>query len=262
MFFFNTPILTYHRIARGTSPKDLDDYSLPVSQFERDMHYLHTNGYICLPLSELLQKSENRRFFGKKSFSLSFDDGYEDFFTIAYPILRRYGFTATVFLVTEKINKQSKLEMDEGEQSYLNWEQIDVLHQNGISFGSHTCTHPMLPSLTLGAIQYELAVSKETLEENLGTDVHWLAYPYGASTNEIQRMTEVAGYTAAFGVYGGKSGLFNIWRRMCLKNDSLMTFILKLSPLYLYKGFLRENTRLGGVIRKLKHNIDFRETLQ
>jgi len=253
MFPADTPILDYHQITKGDPRKDPGGLAVPVSQFERQMRYLHDHGYRCLSLMELLRPSGNKPPRRKKTFVLTFDDGYEDFFTQAYPILRRYRFTATVFLVTDRVGEQSDWE---GEMStpLLTWEQVEALHEDGISFGSHTCTHPWLTRLPNEQIWHELTASKERLEAKLDQEeIQLLAYPYGDSNREIQRMAMAAGYRAACGVARGRSGRFNLWRRLCYTDDSLLAFILKLTRWYRYPGWLREETVVGQFLREVKH---------
>jgi len=256
MFLIDIPILAYHRIVPGSSSKNLGEFGLPASNFERHMRYLHEHGYVCLSLADLSRDLDNGRSRRRRTVALTFDDGHKEFFTLAYPILHDYGFTSTVFLVTNWTREQSDLE-HEGNSHYLTWEQIDVLHKGGISFGSHTCTHSWLPGLSREQVWRELTASKECLGARLGQEIQWLAYPFGASTSEIQKMAEDAGYKAAYGIARGKSGRFNMWRRICRRDDSLVTFALKLNPWYHYPGHLREDTQMGWFLHKVKHRIGF-----
>jgi hypothetical protein len=89
----------------------------------------------------------------------------------------------------------------------------------------------------------------------LGHDIELLAYPHGDSNSQVQRIAVSAGYRMAFGVARGKSGRFNIWRRLCRRNDSLVTFILKLTRWYCYPGWLREETAVGQLLRRVKHRL-------
>ncbi len=252
-----TPILVYHRIIQDNAPKDSPGNAVRVTQFERQMHYLHDHGYRCLSLSELLQpfgeKGIPRR---TRALALTFDDGYGGFFTLAYPILRHYGFTATVFLVTDRIGEQSHWEGARGVH-LLTWEEIGVLHESGIHFGSHTCTHRHLALLSSEQIRHELTASKERLEARLGQEVPFLAYPYGESNPEIRNMARQAGYKAAFGVITGESGHYNLWRRPCGSRDTPLTFAFKLSHWCGYviwlRRWLREATRMGQFLRRVKH---------
>jgi len=253
MFLADTPILAYHQITKDDSPKDPSGFAVSVRQFERQMRYLHDHGYCCVPLMELLRPSRNKPSRRKRTFALTFDDGYEDFLTQAYPVLRRYGFTATVFLVTDRVGAQSDWEGEMG-TPLLTWEQVQALHEDGISFGSHSCTHPWLTRLSNEQLGHELIASKERMEAELGQEIPLLAYPYGESNSEIQRMAMAAGYRAACGMDRGRRGRFNLWRCLCHTDDSLLTFILKLTRWYRYPGWLREETVVGQFLREVKHH--------
>jgi peptidoglycan/xylan/chitin deacetylase (PgdA/CDA1 family) len=252
--FFDIPVLAYHQVTPGTLSRNLGEFAVSSSQFGRQMRYLHEHGYVCLPLVELLRHSDHKRSCWKRTVALTFDDGYENFFTLAYPILRDYRFTATVFVVTNKIHAQNDRER-EADSQYLTWEQIEALQQSGITFGSHTYTHSRLPGLPREAIQRELTDSKECLEARLKQEIKYLAYPYGASNSEIQEIAMAVGYEAAWGVDRGKSGRFNIWRRLCRSDDTMLTYIFKLTRWYHYPGHLREETAAGQFLRKVKHTL-------
>jgi peptidoglycan/xylan/chitin deacetylase (PgdA/CDA1 family) len=220
------------------------------------MRYLHQHGYVCLLLTDLFRHPDNGRSRRRKTFAPTFDDSREDFFTLAYPILRDYGFTATVFVVTNWTCGQSDLER-EGKGQHLTWEQIEALQQSGISFGSYTCTHSRLPGLSHEEIQHELTASKECLEARLDEEIQYLAYPHSESTCEIQKMAEGAGYTAAFCGSHGRSSRFNMWRRACRRNDTLLTFVLRLNRWYHYPEYIREETAVGRFFHKIKRRIYF-----
>jgi peptidoglycan/xylan/chitin deacetylase (PgdA/CDA1 family) len=243
-----TPILAYHQITAGDPSKELG-FAVSANQFERQMDYLYDHGYRCLSLMELLSFSGHKP--PRRAFVLTFDDGYKDFLTQAHPILQRYGFTATVFLVTDLVGEQSNW-VGATNTPLLTWEQVKTLHEAGISFGSHTCTHPRLLCLSDEQIWHELAASKECLEAKLGQEVPLLAYPYGESNDKSQRMAMQAGYKAACGVSVGKSSRFNLWRRQCDKDDNLKTFTFKLSRWYYYLQWSRNETIVGQFLRKVK----------
>ena len=259
MSLSDTPILTYHQITEEDPPTDPYRMAISVSQFERQMSYLHDHGYHCLSLTELLYTAGDTSFRRKKAFILTFDDGYADFFKNAYPILRRYGFTATVFLVTDFVGGQSDWDGDKG-SPMLTWEEIKGLHEDGISFGSHTCTHPWLTHLSGEQIWHEFTTSKERLEAKLGQEIHLLAYPYGYSNPRIQKMTMEAGYKAAFGVTRGGYDCFNLWRCLLGTNDNLLSLRFKLSQSYRFLKCLRDETIVGKSLRTVKrswfHNHD------
>ncbi len=254
MFLINHPILLYHRITKGTPPRHFGEYAISEGQFEREMKFLHTHGYICLSLADLLLPSDNIQSSGRRAVALTFDDGYEDFYTIAFPILKKYGFTATVFLITNFTHEQNDSQPEE-ENRYLSWTQIETLQQSGISFGSHTCTHSRLPSLKPDEIQSELNISKECLEVKLGQKIQWLSYPYSVSTQEIQRMAEEAGYMAAFGVDNGKGNRYNIWRHICTRDEPLVVFDIKLKRWSYFFFVVKEHSGIIPLLRKIRHNL-------
>jgi peptidoglycan/xylan/chitin deacetylase (PgdA/CDA1 family) len=127
-----------------------------------------------MALSELLPAFECGKDVSK-SVAITFDDGYRDFYTDAFPVMKQCGFTGTIFLATDRIQKRPV--RIEG-VDYLTWQEVRELHAAGISFGSHTVTHPDLRSLGPEQIDYELSYSKETIEQEIGASVESFAYPF------------------------------------------------------------------------------------
>jgi peptidoglycan/xylan/chitin deacetylase (PgdA/CDA1 family) len=255
MFITHTPILAYHQITAEVPPANLG-FAVSLSQFKRQMRYLHENGYVCLSLTEILRPSDSGQFHRGKTFALTFDDGYENFYTLAYPILRYHGFTATVFVITDKIFKQNDPKR-EADKRYLTWEQIEFLHKNDFSFGSHTCSHAMLTKIPRDEIQRELVNSKAYLEAGLGQEIQWLSYPNAASNSEIQNMLQETGYRAAFGGSRGRNSQFDIRRQFCLREESLMAFAFSLNRFFRIFERLRDETEMGRFLRKIKHGLWF-----
>lgn len=255
VFLAHTPILAYHQVVSDTAFARRSPYIMPVSQFELQMKYLHDTGYRCLTLMEFLQSKGLRSRSQDKGFVLTFDDGYENFLTTAYPILRRYGFTATVFLVANFIGKTNHWDK-KTKAPLLTWEQIKELHDAGVFFGSHTSSHPHLPELSNEQIKHELANSKKHLEYILGQEISFLAYPYGESSGAVRKIAMQTGYFAACGVITGQRGRYNLWRRPCESQDSLLIFGFKLTRWYLYflrlLRWAREDTFVGDHLRKIR----------
>lgn len=253
----HVPILAYHQIVDDNMLNlGRSAYIMPVSQFECQMRYLHDSGYRCITLMEFLQYQTHRSSSQEKIFVLTFDDGYENFLTTVYPILHRYGFTATVFLVGNYIGKTNNWDR-ESNAPLLTWEQIKDLLDAGISFGSHTNSHPHLLNLSHEQIKDELIVSKKNLESILGQEILFLAYPYGESNKSIREIAMQAGYSAACGVVTGESGRYNLWRRPCEAHDSQLAFRFKLTLHYLYLlqllKWAREDNIIGQHLREIKH---------
>ncbi|WP_162532277.1 polysaccharide deacetylase family protein [Candidatus Scalindua japonica] len=145
------------------------------------MRYLHENDYSVVSLKDIvdilkktpqLLNSSTRQL---KYVVITFDDGFRDFYTQAFPVLQKYNFTATVFLPTEFINNNgSRL----NEKEHLSWDEVRELNNNSINFGSHTVTHPQLKSIKKEEIEYEIRHSKETIEDKLGEVIDSFSYPF------------------------------------------------------------------------------------
>ena len=171
------PILMYHSIS------DLDEsarrpyYRIATNArvFEAQLRFLRANGYQSIGLQEAVKVMEGAVPGPAKPVVLTFDDGYQDFCTEAFPILSRFGYSATVFLPTAYIGDTARtfngLEC-------LTWNQVRELQGAGVEFGSHTVSHPQLRTLPADGIREELRGSKQTIEEKLGCPVRSFSYPY------------------------------------------------------------------------------------
>ena len=170
------PILMYHSIAHDDESGVHPYYRISTSPaaFSEQMSFLSRNDYLVVDLKDLNRLlNEGRQ--NKKYAALTFDDGYDDFYINAFPVLEINRYPATVFLPTEFVGSNS--ERFEGKK-HLNWEQVSELSNKGISFGSHTATHPSLITLKNGELEYEVRKSKETIEEKLGQAIHTFSYPF------------------------------------------------------------------------------------
>jgi peptidoglycan/xylan/chitin deacetylase (PgdA/CDA1 family) len=170
------PILIYHSVSENLFGKSHPYSHINTSPavFRKQMLYLRQAGYRSIDLGELMKGFENGADL-TKTVLITFDDGYQDFLTDAMPVLKQYGFTATVFLATGRI-QQTSMRLEGVD--YLTWSEVRELHEEGIRFGSHTVTHPDLRCLGPEQIEYELGYSKEVIEQNVGVAVSSFAYPF------------------------------------------------------------------------------------
>src|ERR1700674_3464392 len=170
------PILMYHSISDNLFAKSQPYYQIDTSPhvFARQMKWLRHNGYRTMDLTEMLAAMEAGQDLSK-TVVITFDDGYQDFYTDALPVMKQCGFMATIFLATDRIQDTSV--RVEG-ADYLTWREVRELNAEGIRFGSHTVTHPDLRSLGPDHIDYELGYSKETIEQKLGVSIKSFSYPY------------------------------------------------------------------------------------
>ena len=192
------PILTYHYIASNPNPKDRQRDALSTSpdKFEAQMDYLAKNGYTPITLDTLYGIFNNQTSTPAKPVVLTFDDGYIDFYTSAFPILRRFNFHAVEFIPTGLI----------GGSYYMNWNQIKEIQSSGlVTFEAHTVTHANLASLNYAAALKQLKDSKDVLYSQTGYPVNFIAYPYGVSNGSVQSAAKAAGFVGGLGTWYGRS---------------------------------------------------------
>ena len=173
----SVPILMYHSISDEEEEKINPYYRLATrpSRFAEQMQWLHDLGYKGVSLEEALEGMSMHDSRPQLRAAITFDDGYLDFFTEAFPMLQRYEFNATVYLPTGFISNQRK--SFQGREC-VKWSEVRELAAHGIRFGSHTVNHPKLHALPWSQIQVELAASKESIESSIGKGVDSFSYPY------------------------------------------------------------------------------------
>ena len=197
-------ILYYHRV-------DDDDHRSCVrpEQFLQQMSYLSAHGSHVITLDRLYHSLLSGQTLPARSVVLTFDDGFADNYTQAYPILRRFGFPATIFLTVGFIGT-SALPVLSGPHRParpLTWQQVDEMGRHGITFGSHTLTHPSLPRLGEAELRREVYDSRRLLEEKLAHDIQFFCYPKGEFTSPVKAVVQEAGYAGACSVSPGQCRL-------------------------------------------------------
>jgi peptidoglycan/xylan/chitin deacetylase (PgdA/CDA1 family) len=216
------PILCYHHVGVTGGTKGHPDLWLSHQRFAAQMTYLRENGYRCLSLSGAAEYLAPDRAVPSRAVVLTFDDGYRDFLEDAYPIIREYGFGATVFVVTGAVGGLSRWPGNP-EFPLMSWQEIRELHRVGIEFGSHSMTHLRLTRISSAAAEQEVRNSRGTLEDRLGTKVHGFAYPYGSWSPAVERLVEQAGYRVACSMLQGN--LQTPRRRFRLKRIAVNEFV-------------------------------------
>ena len=179
------PILMYHGVS------DVEGTSLYVKPevFARQMEFLRDNGYKVISLDEFVSGTRAGREFGAKTIVITFDDGFEDNYLNAFPVLVKYRMPATIFLITGYVGR---------EKGYLNWDQVRVMYENGIDFGGHTRNNVYLPSAGgKAALEEEIEGPREDILSGLGAEAEYFCYPTGGFNEEIKNMVKAAGYKGA-----------------------------------------------------------------
>jgi peptidoglycan/xylan/chitin deacetylase (PgdA/CDA1 family) len=224
--FQTIPILTYHRFAEECS----SPLCMPSSTFERQMRYLKENGYHVITAEELSAFLEYRRGLPQKSVLITMDDGYRSVYNIAYPILQKYGYKATLFVYTSFVGV-SKMA--------ITWKHLKEMKANGFTVGSHTINHSDLTQAKegeseqahLARVKEELYGSKKIIDRKLGQDTHFLAYPFGFYDQRSIQIAQQAGYKYAMSVKRGGNPFFanplTLRRDQILEKD-MKTFISRL----------------------------------
>lgn len=186
------PVLNYHQI----NDKQRNALTITVKEFDEQMAYLKEAGYTTITPDQLVDYLQSGKALPENPVLITFDDGYEDNYLNAYPILQKYQFTATIFVVTDFMDTNKR---------YLTWEQVKEMRKNGIYFGSHTLSHQFLNQTSSEEeTRFQLAKSKEALEWQLREPIGYLAYPGGFYDNKIIRLTKEAGYRGAFTIDLGR----------------------------------------------------------
>jgi peptidoglycan/xylan/chitin deacetylase (PgdA/CDA1 family) len=207
-------ILMYH----GVGDPDIKNKTLNISleAFEKQMAFFYGHGYRVISLGELVAGLKGNKKFPWKTIVLTLDDGYENNYTHAYPVLKKYGFPATIFVVTDFLG-QEKAAMDQpGPVRFLSLSQLLEMRSSGlITAGTHSRSHPFLPSLgnNPAAMREEIFGSKRDLEGLLKEPVSFFCYPRGGYTDSVKEMVRAAGYSAAVTTFTKEKGrgLSDLW---------------------------------------------------
>lgn len=180
------PILTYHSLDDSGSV-----LSVSPSAFAEHMRVLHEAAISTLSLPAAAQALRGGRV-PTGAVVLTFDDGFENFYQHGYPVLQRYGFTATIFLVTDYCGRDNSWPSQPAHiarRPLLGWAQVREMSETGMVFGAHTCTHPDLTRLSSRDAEGEIVASKRAIEQALQRPADSFAYPYGAHDAAVKRLT-------------------------------------------------------------------------
>jgi len=223
------PILMYHSISQHASSK-FAQFAVSPGTFARQMEYLYQKAYHTLTVTQFIGIVQRGEVLPERPIILTFDDGFADFFTDALPVLRQYGFVATLYVATGFVNATSRWLEREGEadRPMLSWDQLTEISRHGIECGAHSHTHPQLDTLPLFQAQEEIVMSKAILERHLEQKIVSFAYPFGYYTAKIKKFVQMSGYLSACAVKHAMSSEdtdpFALTRFIIKTNTDLDTF--------------------------------------
>lgn len=225
-------IFCYHSF--GPAGEKNSEYTVTPENFDRQMEMIRSRGFTVISLAQYMDYLEGKRSIPEKAAIITMDDGFKSVYTVAYPIVKKYGYPFTLFVYTDLISKS---------KHFLTWEELSDLAQNGVEIGSHSQTHPILTvqKATESDENYqkrivkEVAGSKKLLEEHLNKSVRFFAYPYGAYDDLIMSEVQKAGYLAAVtvnpGPGAGGTNPFSINRRIIVQKTTDGEFLAELKTL-------------------------------
>ncbi len=192
------PILLYHRLISGEAARtgrvrdDEPIYACYDDVFAEQMRHLHEAGYTTLSMDDYLAMRSGRARRPDKPVVLTFDDGYESNYTMAFPSLRRFGQKATIYVAPEPDEHTRRLVA--GIDGFLSPQQMRELDAGGVAIESHTLTHCILSELPDDAARFELEESMRRLSESIGRPIRHLAVPRAGYSRRIRRLAQAAGY--------------------------------------------------------------------
>jgi len=209
------PILLYHRVGI-----ELDDLTISVKHFQQDMKLLSFAGYNAISLEQVKQHLQgNSSSLPHKPIVITFDDGYLDNYTNAFPILQKYSMLASFHIITGMVGNNDRLAVS----------HIREMQRAGMDFGSHTVTHRSLAELSPHEVAIELKKSKFDLEQIVGKTVDFIAYPCGSYKAETLNIAREIGYLGGFSVQDGFAEFSNpltIRRIPIFHSDHSIAYVL------------------------------------
>ena len=160
------PVLLYHKIDLPTADVKIRGAFTYPNKFERQISYLKKRGFEFFTASEIANFFAENGEFPPKAIAITFDDGWKDNYRNAFPILKKYGAKATIFLVPTCIGQTTdKVTADgEGEREHLSEQDILEMSQSGIEFASHSFNHKLFNKITPEEIEFEVTESKKFIE--------------------------------------------------------------------------------------------------
>jgi peptidoglycan/xylan/chitin deacetylase (PgdA/CDA1 family) len=190
-------VLMYHWVS-GDPGERLRAWGVTPEQFESQMQYLSDEGYRVVPLDEVVATVRGKRPSSEREVAITFDDGYRDFLEHAAPVLRRFSFAATIFLVADRVGQTNSWDARHGDRPrpLMGWSEAAALAAAGMEIGSHARTHRFLPALSDQELEDEIRGSKRILEDRLGREMRFFSYPHGLHDERALRWVAAAGYAA------------------------------------------------------------------
>ena len=199
------PVLMYHALLAQPVP-GLHRVHIEGAMLAQHMAWLHTHGYQAITVAEWYRRWLAGRL-APKTVVLTFDDGYWSLVKRAVPVLKKYGFAATLFLTTDFVGMPAfpaafNRAVPPGDRP-LAWAEVRALQAAGWDIQAHSCTHRAHAALPDAQLAMELERSQQLIADQLRSRVEFYAFPYGNYSTRVLHALVAAGYRAGFAVHSG-----------------------------------------------------------
>jgi peptidoglycan/xylan/chitin deacetylase (PgdA/CDA1 family) len=217
----------YHRIEDPPPGADAyrRDLSVSPAKFQAQLRYLAQQGYRAITLNDLALHLTVSKPLPPNPIILTFDDGYADAYTAAFPLLQEHGFVGTFFLVTSYLDHRNP--------DFLSWAQVEEMHAAGMRFEPHSYDHPDLRNRGFQYLVFQTLGPKQAIEARTGEPCRFFAYPSGRYDQFVIDVLHSAGYWGAVltaqGATHGTDDLFLLRRVRVSGGESLEDFIVRLN---------------------------------
>ncbi len=228
------PILMYHSVAEA-GPPELAPYRISPQAFRQQMRYLRRHGYHSITIEDWGACIAAQRPLPGRPVILTFDDGYRDFIENAWPILERADFTATLFVVTERVGRIADWDPAVLRPlPLMSWRDLQELQAKGVEIGSHSASHKDFSAISVDQVMAEGRRAREKLQEQLGREARVIAFPWGRGDEGVRRALARCGYAFGLTTWGGHSTFaddpMNLPRIEIFGDDDIAAFARKLVP--------------------------------
>ena len=225
-------VLMYHRIVSNKVTSKDNGFSVHQDIFRKQLQTIDRWGYTTITFVDYNLYLRGKIKLPKKPIIITIDDGYLDTYTLAYPVLQEFGMKAVIYVIGDPKLDYNKWDEDKmnAPAKLMNRDQIKELHREGHEIGAHTLTHPDLRSLSLEKANQEILMSREVLQQELGTAPISFCYPYGGSTPQTVELVKESGFQFACSVDKGPVEFGKspyLIRRIAVRNN-MIEFALRL----------------------------------
>ena len=200
------PVFLYHRVGTEEDRK-LPPGCISISNFQMQLDYLIKRGYYFATIDEVVNYVLGKITLPKRKIAITFDDGFQDNYKYAFPILKERGIKATIFINTNFIGKRLSMKEAFGStkpesrdiiHQFLAWHEIIEMSNNGINFETHTHTHADLTVIEKSELEKEIIISKAILEEKLNKKVEHLSFPFGKYNKDVCDVLKKVNFKSAW----------------------------------------------------------------